>query len=176
MTKRFLFNWAVWIGLVAGIYVLIYALSPLNAYGVMYASFVALPIFFTAGAAPKEFPNYACSGVMGVIWGEVYLWLITKLIVAGMNAAIAMALVVAVCVAVQCAIHFIPTGGTWINKPAAMFGGIAVTFSTGGAKAIPLAITLVLGAGLAVVCGLGTRLLDGEGKWKFPKKSNKIKI
>lgn len=170
MTKRFLWNWSVWIGLVSGIYVFLYVLSPLFEYGVMYATFTALPIFFTAGASRSEYFHYAASNVIGVGWGLIYIGCITILTGWGLSTAPAQGLAVAVCTVACCAIHFIPLGNTWLNKPAAMFGAISATFSTGGAKWGALIITLMLGVTLALVCNEGSKLLTEDGRWIFLAK------
>ena len=171
MNKRFLFNWAVWIGIVSGIYCFLYSISPLNDYGVMCATFTGLPIFFTAGAQRKEYINYAVSNVVGVLWGLVYLAAIVAMAkVTG--GAVANGVIVGIFTIVLCAFHFIPTGSTWVNKPAAMFGAISCTFWIGGdmSKVIPLMITLVLGVTLGLVCQEGTNFLTEDGHWTLPGK------
>ncbi len=171
MNKRYLFNWAVWIGVASGIYCFLYTLTPLNDYGVMCATFTALPIFFTAGASRKEYFNYACSNIMGVIWGVIYLVVITA-ILPYVGAALANGLGVGILTIICCSIHFIPTGATWINKPAAMFGAISCTFWVGGdkTKLIPLIITLILGVTLGLICQEGTNFLTEDGHWTLPNK------
>lgn len=167
MTKRFLWNWSVWIGLVSGIYVFLYVLSPLYGCGVMYATFTALPIFFTAGASRKEYAHYAASNIMGVGWGVVYMGCISVLAGWGFSDAAAMGLTVFACTVGCCAVHFIPCSRTWLNKPAAMFGAISAVFSTGGTQLGALVITLVLGVTLALICNEGAKLLTSDGRWKF---------
>lgn len=167
MTKRFLWNWSVWIGLVSGIYVFLYVISPLYEYGVMYATFTALPIFFTAGASRKEYFNYAASNVAGVAWALIYLACIGLLAGWGLSDALSQGLSVFVCTVACCAIHFVPLGKTWLNKPAAMFGAISATFSTGGARWGALILTLVLGVTMALICNEGANLLTADGRWKF---------
>ncbi len=167
MKSRFLVNWAIWIGLLVGIYVVLYSLTPLLNYGVMWSTFIALAIYFTAGAEVREFPNYACSSLLGVAWAVLYIGCIGKLLGAGLNVAAAQGIAVGGICAVQCAIHFIPPlSKTWFNKPTAMFGGIAVTFSQGGQKLVPIAITLFLGCFLGMICALGAKLLTEDGRWK----------
>ena len=170
MTKRYLFNWCVWIGLATGVYTALYIISPLAQYGVVYATFVALPIYFISGAKRSEYINFTSSNVMGVIWGWIYIFLIGWCINLGMNATLANALVCGVITVVCCSFHFIVTPNTPFNKLPAMFGGIAVCFSTGGEKILPLMITLVLGSTLALVCQEGTHLLTEDGHWKFLQK------
>lgn len=175
MNNRFLFNWCVWIGLATGVYVALYILSPLNDYGVVYATFVALPIYFISGAKRNEYLNFAVSGVTGVAWGWLYIFAIGWMLSLGISNIVAQASVCTVLTIVCCAFHFIVTPKTFFNKLPAMFGGIAVAFSTGGTKIIPLMITLVLGTTLALICNEGTHLLTEDGYWKFlagtPKNS-----
>ncbi len=167
MTKRFLFNWCVWIGLATGVYVVLYILSPLNDYGVVYATFVALPIYFISGAKRGEYLNFAFSGVTGVAWGWLYLQGIFWMLGLGFSNIVSQGLVCGIVTVICCAFHFIVTPNTPFNKLPAMFGGIAVAFSTGGTKIVPLMITLVLGATLALICNEGTNLLTEDGRWKF---------
>ena len=170
MTKRFLFNWCVWIGLATGVYTVLYMLSPLSKYGVVYATFVALPIFFISGAKRSEYINFASSNICGVVWGWIYITLIVKMIGLGVNDIVANGIVCGVITVVCCAFHFICTPNTPLNKLPAMFGGIAVCFSTGATKIVPLMITLVLGSTLALICQEGTHLLTEDGHWKFLAK------
>lgn len=171
MTKRFLFNWSIWIGLATGVYTALYLISPLAQYGVVYATFIALPIYFISGAKKEEYFNFTVSNVTGVAWGWLYITAITWLISMGMNSVLSNALCCGIITIVCCAFHFIVTPNTFFNKLPAMFGGIAAAFSTGATKIIPLMITLVLGSTLALVCDMGTRLLTQEGHWKFFNKS-----
>lgn len=172
MTKRFFFNWSVWIGLATGVYTALYLISPLAQYGVVYATFIALPIYFISGAKREEYFNFTVSNVTGVAWGWVYFAGIGWLIQVGMGATLSTALACGVITVVCCAFHFIVTPNTLFNKLPAMFGGIAAAFSTGATKIVPLMITLVLGSTLALICNEGTRLLTEDGRWKFlsPKR------
>jgi hypothetical protein len=177
MTNRFKFNWCVWIALLTGLYAGVYLLSPLASAGVIYATFIALPIYFIAGAKPKEYPNFAVGNVTGVLWGMVYIFLINWLsrpIAEGgileMDGVLATALVCLVITLVCCAFHMIVTPNTWFNKLPAMFGGIAAAFSTWGEHVIPLMLTLVFGSTLALIMSQGMKLLDEDGRWKFLKR------
>ena len=107
---------------------------------------------------------------MGVIWGWIYIFLIGAGIKAGINDVVSNAVVCGVVTVICCAFHFIVTPKTPLNKLPAMFGGIAVCFSTGGTKIVPLMITLVFGSTLALICQEGTRLLTEDGHWKFLSK------
>jgi len=169
MAKRGLFNWSIWIGLWTGLYTLAYILSPLGEYGVMWATYVALPIYFLSGVKKSEFLNYAVSGVTGVGWGLVYITLTSLLISQGMSDLWANGLVCFVVTAVCLIIHFILLDKTPLNKVPAIFGAIASTFSTGGEKILPLMITLVLGTCLAYIFNWGLNILDEKGRWCMPK-------
>lgn len=171
MTTKYLVNWAIWIGALSGIYVFIYLQTPLAGYGVIWMTFVALPIYFTGGAKPEEYVSYVLSMLVGVAWGLFYLFCIGKLITAGMAPDIATALAVGVICAVQCAVHFIaPLGKTPLRVVPIMFGAVASCFSQGGENFIPISITLFGGVTLALLCGLGTRFLTPEGNWTLPGK------
>lgn len=171
MTNRYLFNWCVWIGLATGVYSALYLLSPLAQYGVIYATFIALPIYFISGAKKEEYFNFTVSNVTGVAWGWIYIFLITYCITnLGWNSVAANGIVCGAVTIICCAFHFIVTPNTKFNKLPAMFGGIASAFSTGGTNIIPLMITLVLGSTLALICQEGTRFLTEDGYWKFLKK------
>ena len=68
MTNRGKINWSIWIGVWTGIYVLLYLLSPLGKYGIVWCTFIALPIFFNGGAARKDYIPQMISSIIGVAW------------------------------------------------------------------------------------------------------------
>ena len=176
MSKRYYVNWCLWIGLMSGIYVLLYSASPLFQYGIMPASFVALPIYFLAGANPREFLEYASSAVAGVAWGCLYLFLLDYLTGMGMFLLLAQFIVVGVVTAVLCAFHFIVTPRVVFSKIPMMFGAIASSFFgdvlATPERILPLMVTLILGLVLAIACNTGTRLLTEDGHWKFRQEKN----
>lgn len=166
MTNKGLFNWTVWISVWSAIYTFLYLISPLAQYGVVYCTFVGLPIYFLSGAKKEEFLNFAISFVTGVAWGWFYIFCINKLVAAtGMSSPLASAIVILVVTIVCVGFHFIVTPNTVFNKVPAMFGGISMMFSTGGTKVVPVAVTLVFGVCLAYLCNLGLRFLDEDGNW-----------
>ncbi|MCL1996436.1 MAG: DUF1097 domain-containing protein [Defluviitaleaceae bacterium] len=171
MTNRFKLNWCIFIGLATGLYAGLYLISPLAEAGVIYVTFVALPIFFLAGAKREEYPNFAISNITGVLWGMGYIFLINWMIAQGVNDVLSTALVCVVITIICCAFHMIVTPNTVFNKLPAMFGGISAAFSTWGEHMIPLMITLVFGTTLALIMTEATKLLTPEGHWKFLKKS-----
>ena len=169
MTNRGLFNWTVWISAWSALYTLLYLLSPLADYGVVYCTFVGLPIYFLSGAKKEEFLNYAVSFVAGVAWGWLYITVINWMCAAfGLSAPVSSAIAILVITIVCVGFHFIVTPNTLFNKVPAMFGGIAMMFSTGGTKMVPVAVTLVLGVGLAYLCNLGLQVLNAQGRWCRP--------
>ncbi len=156
----------------AGLYCMIYALTPLLAFGVMPVSFVALPLFFIAGAKKEDLPGFLTSALAGVAWGCLYLWLIGLLTGAGLPLAVAFGLVLFVCTAALCAFHFIVTNKNVFNKVPMMFGALACTFMQGDILTSPhkwwvLILTLCMGVLLAYLCQCGTLLLGEDGRWKF---------
>lgn len=171
MNKRFMFMWAVWMGVTAGIYALLYSLTPLIQYGVMWASFVALPIYFSSGGKKEEIINYMCSSPCGVIWGVIFLKT-TNLALQYVTVPTANMLATIVVTIVCVALHSIVLEKTWVNKVPAIFGGIAATLATSnytpnGEHLIPLAITLSLGVILGYINNYGQFLLTEDGHWKI---------
>ena len=199
MNKRGLVNWAIWIGVMSGIYCAIYLLTIgsytgshfLPGYQIVYATFTALPIYFTAGAKREEFFQYIGSYLVGVVWAMIYLFIMDRLATTGIPAWANIALVVAVICIVECAIHFCLPASLPFNKVPAHFGAISNSFwcsnmsiailggagatSVGGFynfTAFPiLAITLCTGTLLGLICNEGLNFIDAEtGKWKLPGK------
>jgi len=168
MSNKFKLNWGIWIGIVTGIYVFLYLNSPLAQYGIIWVTFIALPIFFNGGAQRKDFFAYGVSSILGVVWGLIFLFFI-GIFAQVMNENLATALSCLIFTACVC-LHMMVPDKFLFNKVPAMFGGIAATFSQGGENFIPIMITLVLGDIVAVLCSEGTKFLHPDGTWKFLKK------
>lgn len=160
-------NFALWMGIWGGLYVFLYSVSPLASYGVMYATYIAFPIYFNGGAKKEEFFNYACSSVLGVVWGLIFLQGIEFFSSLGLSSALAQAVTVCVVTIICAAIHLILLDKTVFNKLPAIFGAVAATFSTGGTKIVPLIITLLLGVVLTYVSAFALTILDSKGNWKI---------
>ena len=201
MNKKGLVNWSIWIGVVSGIYCAIYLLTVgaytgakvLPGWQIVYATFTALPIYFTAGAKRSEFFNYICSYLCGVLWAMGYLWIMDRVAVMGVPAWLNIAVVVAIVCIVECAIHCTLPSSLPFNVVPAHFGAISNSFwcsnmtiaimgpgrtAVGGFynfKAYPiLAITLCGGVVLGLCCNEGLNFIDSEtGNWKWPGKSSK---
>jgi hypothetical protein len=170
MSNKVLIKWSVWMGAFTFVYCFIYVLLPIYKEGIMWMTFVALPIYLNGGAKLKEFPNYFFCMIMGIVWGKICVWSIaglTAIMPAGLffdalNMGIACGGVTVIC----CIIHFTVTGKTWLNIIPMMFGAISMTFSQGGdLKKIPF-VFLTLGGGLVLgmICGLGPGILNKENK------------
>ena len=196
MNKRGLVNWAIWISVASGIYCWIYLLTigaytgekVLPGWQIVYATFTALPIYFTAGAKREDFFKYICSYVTGVLWAMVYLWLMDRLAVMGVPAWFNIGLIVLIICTVECALHFTVLSNLPCSVVPAHFGAISNSFwcsnmtiailgpgktAIGGFynfKAYPiLAITLCTGTLLGLICNEGLNFIDPEtGKWKLP--------
>lgn len=68
MSTRFSLNLSMWIGITVGLYVLLYLMSPLGLLGALPCTFVALPIYLSAGASAKtrrRLPECGGGGGMG---------------------------------------------------------------------------------------------------------------
>ena len=153
MNMRYLWWWSLWIGLASGIFCLIYANLPIIQYNIMWMAFVALPIYFGAGAKLKEFPHFFCSILSGIAWGLVMLFLIGKFMGAGLGAPMAMFIVVGLCTFICVGLHMIVLGNTVVGKVPMIFGGLAMTFYAGGQN-LPYVIAsmtggLILGAAIS---------------------------
>ncbi len=166
MSKKFLVNWAIWIGLWSGVYVFFYVMSPLGEYGMLPATFIGLPIYFLAGAKKEEFVDFVASAVAGVCWALFYLFCIGKLIGMGLPGAASQGLVVGVLTAVLCAIHFL-LPAPFCTKVPMIFGAIAFSFITGASQPVATMITFALGICLAYLCNYGTKFLTADGDWTF---------
>lgn len=130
MNKRGLINWAIWIGVVSGIYCAIYAVTIgaytdniLPGWHIIYVTFTALPIYFTAGAKREEFWQYIGSYLVGVLWAMLYLVCMDRLNAAGWPWWANVGLVVAVICVVECAIHFCLPAQAPLQQGARPFRG-----------------------------------------------------
>jgi hypothetical protein len=205
MNKRGLLNWALWIGVISGIYCAVYALTLLPftsnhllaGCNVMCATFTALPIYFNGGAKREEFFKYCGSYWVGIAWAILYLFIIDRLTAAGVPVWLNFGLVVGIVCTVECGIHFILPENLPFNVIPAHFGAISSSFwcaaltilatgeagrtSIGGCynlKAFPiLGVTLCTGALLGLVCNEGLHLIDPEtGRWKRPAGRKKVSV
>ena len=202
MNKRGLINWAIWIGVVSGIYCAIYAVTIgaytdniLPGWHIIYVTFTALPIYFTAGAKREEVWQYIGSYLVGVLWAMLYLVCMDRLNAAGWPWWANVGLVVAVICVVECAIHFCLPAKLPFNKVPAHFGAISNAFwcsnftiavlGTAGESAVGgfynfsaypiLAITLCTGTLLGLLCNEGLNFIDPDtGKWRWPVKKTKM--
>lgn len=170
LTKKGLLNWSIWIGVLGGIYSGLYASSSLYQVGVMWMSFVSLPIYFNAGAKRTEYFEYVSSMIVGVFWGIIFLYFIGMVAGKGVPENISVGVVVGIATISCCAIHFILTANFLLNKVPIMFGAIACTFSQGGENIPYIMITLFLGITLALIMQEGVNLLNEDGSWKFLSK------
>lgn len=172
MSKKFLFWWAVWIGVLSGIYVAIYSQIPFPNKNLIWMTFVALPIYFNGGAKREEFVNYVASMIMGIVWALIFLWGIDLLTKSGCSVPVTLGLDVGIFTIACCAIHFIITGNIWINKVPMMFGAIAMTFSQNGQDLLTIGCTMFGGILLALCCQEGTHLLEKWGISPNPEQKS----
>lgn len=161
-TKRYLWWWSFWIGLVSGVFCFVYALLPIAKGNIIFASFVALPIYFgTSGAELKEYPSYILSMICGIIWGVIMLFSMGKLALLGVSGPLQMLIIVGLLTFAAVALHMIVLGNTLVNKVPMIFGGLAMTFfcsmykDTGAATLIDLAITMAGGLTMGIAISIG---------------------
>lgn len=160
MSKRYLWWWTVWIGLASGLFCIIYANLPVMQHNIMWMAFVALPIYFGAGAPLKKFPHFFCSMLSGVAWGMVMLFFIGKMVGAGFTAPVAMLVVVGICTTLCVGLHMIVLGNTVVGAVPMIFGGLAMTFYAGGQNLINVIGSLTGGLLLGIAISEGGRLLQ----------------
>lgn len=166
--NRKLINWAIWIALWSGVYCAIYTMTPLYKYGIMWNTFVALPIFFTAGAKKSEYFNYVASMVCGIAWGVINICFVGVLTKVGLPDNLNMFLSTGIITAVCCILHFTVTSNTLFNKIPMMFGAIGCTFNMGISKDLwVVALTMFGGISLGLICQEGSYLLDENGNWNL---------
>ena len=158
--KKYSIYYSLWISITTALYAVIYLSSPLGNYGIMWMTFVSLPIFFTAGAKLQELPHYICSMVAGIIWGIINLWFIQLIISQGLGSTWANALNLLLITIVCLVIHFVLLGETWFGKVPMLFGGLSMTFSQGGKNLLPVGMTLLCGLLLGVVFSTGGNWLE----------------
>lgn len=173
MSKKFLFNWSLWIGLMCGVYTVIYDLTPLGAYGFLWMSFATLPVYFMGGVKTEEFPNYTVSILVAMIWGVIYLWSIGMLVKVGLPPLLASGIGVGVIVALHCAVHLIFTSSpkTYMNILPVMFSVVSLCFfSQGGQNLVASGFSVFGGVVLGLTCGIGKLFLTEEGSWTIPSK------
>lgn len=167
MTAKGKVNWSIWIGVWTGIYVLLYLLSPLGKYSIIWCTFIALPIFFNGGAARKDYIPQMVSSCIGVVWGLIMLGGAT--LMAGTGIAVSNALSCGI-FTITCCFMMIFKDKTLINKVPAMFGGISACFSQGGQHIVPIMITLCLGVSLGLLCNEGLHFIAEDGSWTWPSR------
>lgn len=172
MRAKLMFNWGIWMGVVMGIYALVYTLTPLNPHGVMWATFIAMPIFLAGGGKKENILTNTVCGMLGVAWGVIFLKAGELVQSAGVNAALSNFIVTLVVTIVCVWVHGILLGKTPFNALPPVFGGMAATiassiFTPDGSQLVSLVITMVLGVLGGAACMAGLLLMKDDGSWKF---------
>lgn len=159
MSKKATVYWCIWIGVLTAIYVFLYLSSPLAQYGIIWVTFIALPIFFNGGAKREDYVPQMVSSCVGVCWGLIMLWFAGVIGAVGGN--LAMALSCGLFTICSCTFMMLENKHL-INKVPAAFGGISSCFSQGGKNWWVIMITLCLGVTLGLLCNEGGPLC---AKW-----------
>ncbi|EGT5709809.1 DUF1097 domain-containing protein [Cronobacter dublinensis subsp. dublinensis] len=167
MSLRYAFNWSIWISAACALYVAGYMLSPLYGSGVMAASFMAMPVYFTMGAPRSGYWHYISSALAGVAWGCLYNTATAVLHTAGLAGLVAATLPVFVITTVICTIHFTFFTKGLISSVPMIFAASAAIAVFGEDKWLPVALSLCGGITLGRISQAGTALLNTEGRWQF---------
>lgn len=157
MSNRVIVLWSLWIGLMVALFALVYLASPLGAYGIMWMSFVSMPLYFAAGAELKDMASFSATNCLGIVWGLFYLLLIGIFSGWGLSGPWATACTIMIATPSCCIFHMLIPDKFLFNKLAAAFGAIACTFSTNGEMLIPVALTLICGVVVGFLCKFGLR-------------------
>jgi len=160
MNKQYLLTWSFWIGLVSGIYCLVYASTTIIDKNIIWMAFVALPIYFGSGAKIEEFPHFFSSILSGVVWGLIMLNFIGFLTGNGLSGPVSMFFVVTICTFICVFLHMVILAKTWLNQVPMIFGGLAMTFATGGTNLIYVIITMTSGLLMGVAISEGGKIID----------------
>lgn len=156
---KFLLASSVWTGSISGLFVMVYLFTPLASYNIIWMAFISVPIFLNAGATKKDFMAYSVSGLLGIGWAVLYLFITGKNMVAGLSMPLANTLTVILCTTLLCILHLIVLPRTWLNNIPIIFGAIASVFSQGGENLIPTFITYFYGIILAMTIAEGNGVL-----------------
>lgn len=166
MTNRWQWNNGVWVSTTACVFIFLYLISPLAQYNLVWMMFIAVPIYFTAGAKPEDFLSFLACSAMGVLWGMFILEVIAVMAGWGMSDAASCAVGSGVCTVACCLHNMVPRKYLLCNVPM-MFGSISAVFSQGGAYPGIIVATMWFGLALGLVAGCAGRFLTPEGKWTF---------
>lgn len=131
------------------LYLVIYPLIVPESQNVIWAAFVAMPIYFIVGAKKEEFHKFFYSMLAGFFWAYMFLrgggWVLNLL---GWNVSPSMTsnLWILVVCAPFLLTHLVWLANcTWLGVCPMMFGVVATSFGTGGQRPFGLAIALTLG-------------------------------
>jgi hypothetical protein len=147
-----LWVYSVWVSLLSAIFFFLYGLTGMTIGWIM---FVMLAVFFGMGSKVKDVIPCICCVIAGLIWGQLDLVCDGLLVSAGLPAALAMFISIAVMTTITMGIHLTVLGKTWLNKLPFIFAAVALTFSQGGKNEFALTVTLIGGLVLALCCALG---------------------
>lgn len=164
MSKKVSLFTSVWTAIVCAVIYGLYGLLPAGgnvSFTMGWAMFIMLICFFGMRLKPANSLSMVLSSLIGCIWGQVYIILIFLIVpFVGITAAGILS------VGIGTALVLIVQGGVLSKTPFGLipfnFAGIALTFSQFqghlGDNAIALVVTILLGIGMAVLCGLGNNV------------------
>jgi hypothetical protein len=163
--KIMLIWWSFFIALIAAVYTAIYTLLPINP-GLMWTSFIILPIWFSSNATPKDVPGFSICGVIGFVWGIICLKLFGLL--SGLGAVLASGLGILIIIFVICLVHIALFAGNKVFGVASLaLGSFTICLAVGGTEPVVVCISIVAGVLMSCLMGLTGGLsakLAGLGK------------
>lgn len=155
MSKKVIVLWSLWIGLMVAGFAFLYLMSPIANHGILWMSFVSMPLYFAAGAERKDLASFCATNCVGIVWGLLYLFLIDVFSRCGLAPPLATAATIIIATPSCCIAHMAVPDKYLLNKLPAAFGAIACVFSQNGQNLVPIALTLLAGVVVALLCKEG---------------------
>ncbi len=160
--KKFMWIWAICIGILTSLYGLIYSFTPMNSVipgGYLWISLATLAVYFCEGANVKLFVNYACSSLAGLVWGVLGVMAVGYIASLGFGATVAVCAILFIAAFGVVAIHMILLEKTWLNKTSMIFATLAFVFSQNGQNIWQIALSMLGGFILGMaISGMGAFL------------------
>lgn len=169
MNKAF-WLYSLFVSFSCAVFFFLYGFSGLS---IGWMSFVILAVYFGMGSKVKDVPAIFLSIIVGLIWGQLNFLFIGLMNTIGLSAAAGMFIGIVVMTTITMGLHLTVLGKTLVNRVPFIFAGVALTFSQGGTNEVGLAVTLIGGLLLALVCSLGENYIFAHVV-KQPEVENQV--